>query len=316
MAALVGCRREVQHLTSKRRRKRSISKLTKAFNRRSRATKRRHSKQFAKQISNRIATTVPTPSNSNIKKDVPITENLIISCYFHKYSHSKTNKRPFIPSDIVLLIIEFMDSMHMALYLEHLCSKQSHTTLGRIYTMPHDEINMSYFAQKKLFDPSCAHCGDTDCFKFIASHRQHMDPSLGFRNNANEYECTKCHYFTVFNVKINVLKYEIRDQVVSHAETSQDTLIHYVTPFRFKKNDKFCNEMINDKQQSLCAPKHCPICYTSSVRVIGSIQQDTHCMEIFGVFRNNTNVKHNVFHCAVCDLFIHKMIETNCSYSF
>eukprot|EP01083_Nonionella_stella_P070760 189474_1 len=198
--------------------------------------------------------------------------------------------------DVIKVIIESMGIFNFH-YLDTTCNAQPHHALGDTMS---EEINMNCFYNSRFNKHKCNNCSSYDSLQFVQSYKQ-TTIKKGFMNNANEYQCALCKYYTAFNVKINIVNWE------------ED--ICYVNPFKHDKNNDEHEPM---RDQDIHHPQshavnnvaqNCPCCYG-----VGTIS-----IEQFAVYKDSPRTDplsrdgiwtiRNVFYCSECELSIHKISQ-------
>ena len=174
----------------------------------------------------------------------------------------------------------------------------------------------------KFDKTKCSNCNKSDneneeILGFVQSYRTKFDGisfGTGFINNANEYRCGECRFYTVFNVRQYVATNEWNG-------TLQEKIC-YVNPFKHNAEDSI-NELITEKikfQGNLgrIAFKDyttfeniiqlCPCCGKNEIK---SIKQSTSYIDDMSTCDSLTRAGYvfirNVFYCSNCQLSIHQI---------
>ena len=210
------------------------------------------------------------------------------------------------PKEIIDIIIKSTGTVNYH-YLQVLCSEKMH----RLGDIRPNEIKMNQFYQTRFNKKKCSNCGKCESLEFFHAYKQRFDgieSGHGFLNNANEYQCKSCQYFTAFNVRINIVQNNWND-------TLQASLC-YVNPFKHELDSQDSNEIIRDwgydkytifdKEKYI---QNCPCCLgEGTIKLIKqkTMYQDAR-NEGWDLERVGYHTILNVFYCDNCELNIHQI---------
>eukprot|EP01084_Bolivina_argentea_P051673 95068_1 len=239
----------------------------------------------------------------------PINKTIAIDAYVHIIC--KCNNK--IPNEIIMCIIDFWNINDS--YFEILCDENKHI------------IHDNSIKKLKLSTLKCSNCLKKHCLEFKQSYNEDLHPNEGkfchtfvntmdinntmnrYKNIGNEYQCRKCKYYTLFNVKMKVISY-----LCMSTDTEQlDISYHFVTPFKPNKNGKYinCYNNINKDSESERNWIKCAECYGKFVIIVqfNYMEIKTHECHIIGnkEYKNvyGTSSEY-IYYCNVCDLFTYK----------
>ncbi len=181
----------------------------------------------------------------------PINRNNAIDGYIRiicKYSKK-------IPTEIIMCIIDYWNINDS--YFEILCNQ----TKTYNYKIEEKDSNNSTKIELKSFgnkavSMKCINCLEKDCLEFKQSYNMDLHPNKSkfchtyveamdinntmnrFKNIGNEYQCKKCKYYTVFNVKMKVISYRC---FVLDDTKQLDSWYHFVTPLKPNNKETYTN---------------------------------------------------------------------------
>eukprot|EP01084_Bolivina_argentea_P137979 242999_1 len=159
----------------------------------------------------------------------------------------------YIPNEITDYIERYYHYHHK--YVDTFISAYPNKCLGRI------KKAMASMPPNDMFtfdDTKCLNCGQRDSNgilvfmlsyvdlpKKLMSKYYTCDGKGGFYNTANEYQCKRCKFYTVHNVKKNVKENSRGDEVRK---------IHFITPFQNDVSDKVIDvtDLANKRKNGIC----------------------------------------------------------------
>lgn len=170
------------------------------------------------------------------------------------------------PNDIIRLIMQYINLATFR-YFDSRCDETPFKAIQHIHAR---KFNFKHWYHSEFNRWKCKHCHGYNPLEYRKSYTQIIDDNfVGFVDHINEYQCNTCHYYTTFNVKINI--------VHNHWFGSLNRKsICYINPFQFDWKDEE-NELIqlhtyrrrrSGKYENYKGALNCPCCNAR-----GSIKQ-------------------------------------------